>query len=331
MTLPLRNDTGHSLIELMFGLGIALAAVSAAYTVASTTDKASVVNDQTAQMQQNARIAMELIASDVRMAGFGMSGAVGACNQAVMPVDHTPTGPDRGSDSVSLVVPVTLSTLSANTAAPFNSVALQAGAVAAMSPNGFGNGASISIGGATPATVSGIAGDVLTLGTSVALPVFYPSNTQVFWLQCVTYGIGTTTAACAGSAPCLLRSGVAVAEGIEDIQLAYACDGCNLAVNGAIADGIIDDQNGSTTFDTADFVSDNTWATAPLTTDKIRLVRISLVARQSRNDREWHGTAPTTVEDHDPTTDTGFSLTNYQQARRRVLTRVVQVRNLGLF
>jgi type IV pilus assembly protein PilW len=330
MTSLVRNEFGHSLIELMFGLGIALAAVSAAYTVASTTDKASVVNDQTAQMQQNARIAMELMASDVRMAGFGMNSAVGACTQPIMPVDHTPTGADRGPDAVSLVIPVTLSTLSANTAAPFNSIALQPGAVAAMSPSGFGTGASLSIGGATPATVTGIAGDVLTLGASVALPVFYPANTQVFWLQCVTYSVGTTTAACAGGAPCLLRNGVAVVEGIEDIQLAYACDGCNLATNGGVADGIIDDQNGSNTFDTADFISDNTWTTAPLTPDKFRLVRISLVARQSRNDREWHGTAPTTVEDHDPTTDTGFSLTNYQQARRRVLTRVVQVRNLGL-
>ena len=331
MTLPMRNDTGHSLIELMFGLGIALAAVSAAYTVASTTDKASVVNDQTTQMQQNARIAMELLSSDIKMAGFGVTGPVGACNQAINPVDNNAAGSDTGPDSVSFAVPTAISTLTAQTNAPFNTIALQAGSVTTISSDGFAAGAIISIGGVTPGTVTGIAGDNLTLGTTVGLPVVYPAGTQVFWIRCITYNIGTTSAACSGNAPCLLRNGVAVAEGIEDLQLAYACDGCNNAVNGGAPDGIVDDHNASNSFDTADFPSNNNWAVAPMTPDKIRLVRVSIVAKQTRNDRDWHGTAPMTLEDHDPTGDAGFSLTSYQQARRRTLTRVVQARNLGLF
>jgi type IV pilus assembly protein PilW len=325
-----REERGHSLVELVFGLGIAMAAVAAGYTVASTSDKTSVVNDQTAQLQQNVRIAMNLVSSDIKTAGFGMTGAVGACAQAIVPTDNQPAGPDTGPDSVSLVAPTPVGTLAATATAPFNVIGLTAGSVANYSGEGFGVGSVLSIGGATPATVNAVAGDNVTLATTVGLPVVYPAGTQVFWLRCITYSIGTTSAACSGNAPCLLRNGSAVAEGIEDLQLAYACDGCVAAINGGVADGIIDDQNGTSSFDTADFISNNTWATAPMTPDKIRLVRITIVGRQPRQDPNWHGTTPTTVEDHDPTGDAGYTLATYQQFRRRILTRTVQARNLGL-
>ena len=326
----LRDERGHSLVELMFGLGIALAAIAAGYTVASTSDKASVVNDQTAQLQQNVRIAMNLVSSDIKTAGYGMTGAVGACAQAIVPADNQQQVPVVGPDAVSLVTPTPVGTLAAQATAPFSTITLGAGSVANFSSEGFGVGSVLSIGGATPATVNAVAGDSLTLAATVGLPVVYPSGTQIFWLRCVTYSIGTTSAACSGNAPCLLRNGSAVAEGIEDLQLAYACDGCVAAINGAVADGIIDDQNGTSTFDTADFVSNNSWATAPMTADKIRMVRITVVGRQPRQDPNWHGTAPTTVENHDPTADTGYTLATYQQFRRRILTRTVQARNLGL-
>ncbi|TKB73446.1 MAG: hypothetical protein E8D45_09265 [Nitrospira sp.] len=326
----LLEERGHSLVELMFGLGIAMAAIAASYTVASTSDKTSVVNDQTAQMQQNVRIAMNLLSSDIKTAGYGMAGAVGACNQAIMPADNQAAGPDSGPDSVSLVTPTPVGTLAAQATAPFTVIGLTAGSVANYSSDGFGVGSVLSIGGATPATVSGVSGDNLTLGTTVGLPVVYPAGTQIFWLRCTTYSIGTTSVACSGNAPCLLRNGSAVAEGIEDLQLAYACDGCVAAINSSVADGIIDDQNGTSSFDTADFISNNAWGAAPMTSDKIRMVRITIVGRQPRQDPNWHGTAPTTVEDHDPTGDTGYTLGTYQQFRRRILTRTVQARNLGL-
>lgn len=324
------EERGHTLVELMFGLGIAMAAIAASYTVASTSDKTSVVNDQTAQMQQNVRIAMNLLSSDIKTAGYGMVGAVGACNQAIMPADNQAAGADSGPDSVSLVTPTPVGTLAAQATAPFNAIALTAGSVATYSSEGFGVGSVLSIGGATPATVNAVAGDNLNLGTTVGLPVVYPAGTQIFWLRCITYSIGTTSVACSGNAPCLLRNGAAVAEGIEDLQLAYACDGCVAAINSGVADGIIDDQNGTNSFDTADFISNNAWGAAPMTPDKIRMVRMTIVGRQPRQDPNWHGTAPTTVEDHDPTGDVGYTPATYQQFRRRILTRTVQARNLGL-
>lgn len=196
-------------------------------------------------------------------------------------------------------------------------------------------------------TVSSVSGDVLTV-PSVPAPAVFGVGTQVFWLQCITYAIGTTTTICGGPTPCLLRGVrnlavpnvnndskmVPVVEGIEDIQLTYACDGCN----GSAPDGIVDDQNASGTFDAGDFISNNTWTSGTMTPDTIRLIQVSIVARQSRADQGLtesnspavSTSAPIVIGDHNPSGDPGFTFATYSTLRRRVLTRTVEVRNVGL-
>jgi type IV pilus assembly protein PilW len=335
-------ESGVSLVELMIGVVIATVVLAAGYTVMGSSEKAATVNDQTAQLQQNARVAMDLISNDLKTAGFGFAGTVDACSAAVVPADNNVGGKDTGPDRVSLVVPVALSTLAKTVTGPTTTVTLQSGAVAAMSPEGFGEGAAISINGVISGSVAAISGDALSVSPTIGAPAVFPIGTQVYWLRCLTYQVigpaDANAAVCEGTAPCLVRgvsSGrdcnvvpnacVAVAEGIEDLQLAYACDGCR----GSEPDGMIDDQNASNTFDEADFVSDSTWSSGAMTTDTIRLVRINVVARQTKSDTTVR-TAPRVVEDHNPLDDSGFALAAYQPYRRRVLTRVVQVRNLGL-
>lgn len=334
------GDRGMTLVELMFGVVITLVLVGAGYTVMTGSEKAASVNDQTAQMQQNGRIAMEVLARDLKMAGFGMIGPVAACNNAVVPTDNNLGGADTGPDSVSLVVPAVLSTLRATvTGGPtVNTIQLQTGDVAVA---GFTANQPISVGGTVSATATGVAGDTLTLLNPIGAPAVFPGCVQpctgatlVYWLQCVAYTINTNAVACSGNPPCLMRGGVPVAEGIEDLQVAYACDGCT---GTGIPDGIVDDQNASGTFDAADFMSNNNWLTSPMTPDRIRLVRVSIVARQPRTDvgmgeRTTRGSmsAPVVAEDHNPATDPGFNATTYAQERRRLLTRTIQVRNLGL-
>jgi len=352
-------ESGFSLVELMAGLVIALVIVAAGFTTMTSTNKAAQANDQAANTQQNVRLAMELISGDIKMAGFGMSSPVGACNTAIVPADNTPAGADTGPDSVSIVVPNTsnvapLWTLAVQATGPFNTITLQAGAVAAMQAAGLVVNGTVSIGGALSGTVTTIAGNVLTIANMAAGASVFPVGTPVYLLQCITYQIILAPDAlniCAGNAPCLVR-GVApalncniaanpcapIADGIEDIQLAYACDGCNVAVNGGIADRVVDDQNGSNTFDVGDFISNNTWAAAPMTPDTIRLVQVSVVARQIGNVTGLGETrslpvntiAPVVVGDHNPANDAGFNLANYQQFRRRALIRTVDARNLGL-
>lgn len=354
------HEQGFTLIEVLIGLTIAVVVAAAAFAMLTTSSKATRVNDQTAQTQQSARIAMELLSHDIKMAGYGMVAPVGNCNRAIVPSDNNAAGADTGPDSVSLVVPTAVGTVSAAPAAwPFQ--AINVNLVSTPNPND-----PISIGGMASTTVANnyTSGTPLPLQNSYPQPVTFAVGTPVYLLQCITYQVIRSTdanaAICGGNAPCLARglnvplnagridcnapggatACVAVADGVEDLQLAYGCDGCNAAVNAGVADGIVDDQGAvDSQFTMADFVSDNTWATAPFTADTIRLVLVNIVARETRPEQGFgegnttmtsNSPSPITVSDHNPSNDPGYSATTYQQFRRRLITRTVEVRNIGL-
>jgi type IV pilus assembly protein PilW len=346
---PLAPEQGMTLIELMVGLVVAMVVTAAAFTMLITTQKATKANDQVVETQQNVRIAMDLLSRDIKLAGFGMTGPVGACATAIVPMDQTPAGVDGGPDSIRLLVPVGKSSAPAwslenavGGTASFNQITLPVGAVADMVTEAGGSltGAVVTIGGVATVSVTSVTGNSLNFA-SIPAPTAFPAGMPVYLLQCVTYSIGTTTAICSGDAPCLLRNGVSVADGVEDIQFAYACDGCNNAVNGGAADRIIDNQGGAAGFDQADFITDNAWNIAPMTPDTIRLVQVSIVARQTDSDQglgEGMGAAalsPTALQVSDHNHAQGLFASGdfaglnppYSDYRRRVLTRTVETRN----
>ena len=313
------GQDGITLVELMVGAVVATTVIAAGYAVLTSSSKAMTTNEQTVETQQNVRVAMEFLYRDIRQAGFGMIGPVGNCPTAIVPADHTPAGPDRGPDRVSLVVPVgnPVGTatdppwvLTSNTTTGFSLLALPSAlAVTNMVSEAGGSltvpPAVISIGGAYTTTVTAAAGANLTVPVATAT-VAFKVNTPVYLLQCVTYQVippPDVAGLCSGRSPCLVR-GVAggmtagvldcttvnsrctsIADEIEDIQFAYGCDGCVSAVNSGIADGIIDNQGGAAGFDQADFVTNNAWGTAPLTADKIQLAQLTIVGRQRRADQ----------------------------------------------
>lgn len=362
-----------TLIELMVGIVVALFVVAAGFVVLTTTEKSTRANEQTVDTQQNARIAMDLIARDIKMAGFGtmtMSATaaatpVGTCGIGgspvpIVPVDKAPAANDAGPDEIRLLVPLGSSATPTWTVADsptvgglngFSQITLPAGAVAEMQTNGLANGSIISIGGAAATSVTNVDAASNTIsftgGSAILGPATFASGTPVYLLQCVTYDIGTTAAACSGgTAPCLRRNGALIADGIEDLQFEYACDGCVSTVNAGVADGIVDDQAGGAAgaFDAADFIMNDAWATPPKTPDKIRLVKIFIVARQTAADQGLGEAnqagvltaAPLQVSDHNHANgvfasgDYGALNPPYTQYRRRVLTRTVETRNIGL-
>jgi type IV pilus assembly protein PilW len=366
----------------MVALAITGLVVASAYSVLYSSQQTQTINEQAVQAQQNARIAMELIAQDLKDAGFNaqalsppgidLGGVAGSCGMnGVVPLDNNPTGNDTGPDAVSLIVPVNLSTLQTaiTGAAPTAEVVLQSGAVAAA--EGFGVAPYvapvISLGGYHIGTVTSMTADTLTLNALVQLPkdATMPVGLRVYWLRCVMYkiihpGSNATTEQplCGGVLPCLVRGTppctvgqagpacVAVVDGIEDLQLAYACDGCVAA-----EDGVIDDQTGGTAnqFDRNDFVSNSTWNAGAFLPKSIRLARVTVVARQlgvtigsesaSQGGKATFTPSPLQVEDHRHADGvftagdlgTAAALTTYQQQQRRVLTRIVQLKNMGLF
>jgi type IV pilus assembly protein PilW len=136
-------------------------------------------------------------------------------------------------------------------------------------------------------------------------------------------------------------------DGVEDLQLAYACDGCNININAGTPDGAIDDMNGSNSFDQADFLTNINWFLPPsnqMTTNKIRMVQVSIVARQTRTDQgtgegmvtlmQNTNTIPT-ISDHNHANgvfaigdnSTPAQQQAYLQFKRRILTRTVELRN----
>ena len=363
-----RNDRGFTLIELMFGLLIAMIVIAASFTILTTTSKAVRANDQAVDTQQNARIAMDLIVGDIKVAGFGLTQQgtatqIGGCTNLsagvggpypIIPIDHTTSGSgaDRGADKISLVVPTTdtLWKLQAATGnSGFKTITLPSGGGTSMANAGLSTAAAatamISINGTVSAQVQSRSGDTLTLLNTVTAPAQFPAGTPIYLLQCIRYEIGTA-AACGSNGPCLMRGTVApdgttslspVVDGIEDIQFAYACDGC---LGGGVPDRSIDDQGAtpSGTFDQADFLTNQTWRTLPMTPDKIRLIQVSVVGRQISDDKGFGEDVLTTstsssalqVSDHNHADDAGYNVMTYKQYRRRLLTKTVDTRNVGI-
>jgi type IV pilus assembly protein PilW len=345
-------QAGFTLIELMVGMVVAVIVVAAAFTILTTTSKALRANEQIVDTQQNVRMAMELLTRDIKLAGFGSPGvAIGNCNNAIVPADQNATGVDSGPDSVQLLVPTTrgsgsnrwtlkIPTTTAGTA----QITLQPGAVADMVSSGLvANQSYISIGGSATALATGLDDSASTINVSIPAPLWFQQEDPVYLLQCIRYQVVPLPDPgnlCGGNAPCLTR-GVAggvgptaegpIAEGIEELQLAYACDGCVAAINSGIPNQIIDDQNATNSFDQPDFLSNVPWTIAPLTPDKIQLVQVTLVARQAKNDQGFGETngavvgSPTT-----PIIGSDRTLPADPNHRRRVLTKTVETRNVGL-
>ncbi len=358
------GQRGFTLVELMIGLAVTVVVVAAGFTVLTTTQKATHANDQVANTQQSARIAMDLLSRDIKQAGYGMIGPVGACGSAIMPGDNDPTGPDKGPDQITLVVPVGNSvtpnawTLQTAVGPGFNQIQLTStAAVNNMVSQGMVANSLISVGGGATGTVTTTSTDKINLNP-IPAPLSFGVGTPVYLLQCIRYQIGATAAACGnGLWPCLLRGPVGgalvpIVDGIEDIQFAYACDGCVATVNGGVQDGIIDDQGGAGgSFGPEDFLTNSTWSIGSLSPDKIRFVQVTIVARQSlavtgqNSADEGFGelvrpgsptAAPVPVSDHDPNSgvfiagDYAALNPSYTQYRRRILSRTIQTRNIGL-
>ncbi|MEI8013685.1 MAG: PilW family protein [Nitrospira sp.] len=356
-----QTEEGMTLIEVMVATVVTIIVVMAAMTIVVTSNKATQVNEQAADTQQNVRLAMDLISQDIKLAGFNMTSAVGTCvvgplNVAapIVPGDNVPGGAvgainDVGPDQVRLLLPSMTAgsgggvpVLSA-IASGGNTITLSSVDVSAMVASGLAIGSVVSLGGSFSSPVTAVGATSLTLLKSLPPPAQFPIGTPIYLQQCVTYSISAVPAVCGGSTSCLLRNGVPMVDGIEDLQLAYACDGCNtLPPNTPLPNGVIDDQDapgltpiGSGVFNAADYITNNTWAVSPMTPDKIKLVQITIVARDnqaskglSENALPKNSSAPVIASDHNPSTDAGYNATTYSQQRRRVLTKTIQVRNL---
>ncbi len=267
---------------------------------------------------------------------------------------------------------------------PIASIPMPANATTAMGnaiPGGGGGGAalvgmSVSIGGVAGSTIQAVNAGGLTLNPAIPDPAAFGTGTQVYLLQCITYQVippPDNLNLCQGTAPCLVRGAVPallvgpggppncnqvnsgcipIMDGVEDLQLAYACDGCDPRVNSGRPDLQPDDLNQSNQFDQADFITNRNWfgTAGPygtfMTPRTVRLVQVTIVARQTRADQgmgegqstPMHSTTFPVISDHNHANGL-FALGDnssaaqqaaYFQFRRRILTRTIELRNQRL-
>ena len=100
-------------------------------------------------------------------------------------------------------------------------------------------------------------------------------------------------------------------------------------INNGIPDRIIDDVNPPPGFDQGDFLSNVPWNAAPLTPDKIKLVQVTLVARQSKNDEGFGETLQASVGSPATVVTSDHTLPANPNHRRRLLVKTVDTRNIG--
>jgi len=312
-----KKDAGVTLIELMIVLVIAAFLVAGVYSLFITQHRSYSVQDQVVGVQQDARAALNIMARDIRMAGF-VAGAgstsgftdgtnsvpVGVFTFAVNPTNST-TAPDTltvvfGAENWGTVQSVagTQVTLDRNVNSDCGFVAfdLLPGRLYNVSNAGDGDNSITVTSVPTGSKVEeGKAYGVQAITYSVTAPDGSPG-----------IGVLRRNENTGSGAQPLAGDGINTV--VEDLQFAYQVSG----VNYWTFDGVLDADNGETS-DTA----------LPVGTSNanIRMIRINIIVKTAIADPKETGFFKPACEDREQVdTDPGN--------RRRVYTTEVKVRNL---
>ncbi len=292
------KSKGFTLIELLIAMAISGIVAGAIFTAFKSQQKSYLIQDQVAEMQQNLRAAMDIIARDVRMAGFGFGGYV----NSIETFNNNP-------DQIDLIyadagVTTSISASMPNPSAIFN----------VDSTSGFQEGDLIVITDGTSGTLLTIT-KVLSVssrlqhnpsatinppgGQNTFPPGGYGQGSIIYKLKYVSYKVDSTDPDHPTMRVALGGGGYQpFAENIEDLQVVI----------------IFADGNEANTYNNTDGDTTNDY-------DDIRLIRISILARTDIPDPDFNGQRPV-IEDH-----AGGAPDHY---RRRLLSTLIKVRNLGL-
>jgi prepilin-type N-terminal cleavage/methylation domain-containing protein len=230
-----KNEPGFTLIEIMIALAIAGILLVSIYNLYISQSRTYTVQEQVSEMQQNARVAMNIISRDIRMAGFGqpswttINGTSGITYKGINVTDGGTGNPDTLTvvgcidpppgklGSAAAVGSTTITLQSSDEADKFNTTTKS----------------DIFIGELENAKVTGVSGAVLTIdtnpvqtgnqGTTNAFPV----GTNVYLVKRVTYTIESTS---------LKRNentgsgNDEIAVNVEDLQATYTKPVVNLSI-----------------------------------------------------------------------------------------------------
>jgi len=307
-TMIVKKDHGVTLIELLIVMVIAAVLVAGIYSLFITQHRSYTVQDQVAGVQQDARVALDLMARDIRMAGFLIGSQGFNVNGAQFAV--TPNNVAGGPDSITVadatdafmsgVNPVTVTivsgsqvTLSANVGSFFDT----------------GTNSFVAFEGVNALYQISSTG-TQTLSLNPSPPTYLATaGARVFRAKSITYQVQGNTlqrSENGGTAQPLVGDGISTI--VEDLQFAYQVSG----VNYWTFDGVVDAANGE---------ASDTALPAGTTNANIRMIRINIIVKTGVPDPKETGFFKPACEDRGQNnSDPGN--------RRRVYTTVVKVRNL---
>ena len=353
------NSKGFSLVELLVAMAIASVLGMAGVALFSTSNWTYKVNEDVSEAQQNVRVAMEWLSKDIRTAGFGLED-----EPQPLWFDVDGDGSQDSGETFTSPITVTNSSTDPDTITILG-IGYEAGVLendatddgeddtacngtgdnsiclckdSSICPNDYNEPDNffsdttyksvrryITLNGTTFIELSSTATDHTQstgkMRLSTTLDRDYPDGTPVYIIQAVTYSIGDTGVGCSDLNPCLKSNDLTelrgagnqtVAESIEDLQFAYGIDV-------SPRDGKIDDYNEDGSFTTADFVDD------PADDLSIIGIRASVVAKTRNIDMKGGQFRRQCVEDR--STDTTCTNAAKDGYRRRLLTKIIKLRN----
>jgi prepilin-type N-terminal cleavage/methylation domain-containing protein len=284
--LKINKVKGLTLIELLISMAISAILIAAIYRTFISQQKTYTVQEQVVDMQQNVRVAINRMMREIRMAGFGNVSSVlpiisidGTFNNIINPSNGKNNIKDQYDDQITIIGAFEkVSTLATEHAIGTNSIQLSDLPKDALD---LINRKYICIGGLESHIVTKVDESNKEITLNGKLVTSHPSGTPVFKVKAITYKLNLQK-----GVPVLERKdntdgggGQDIAENIENLQFRYISE-----------DGSESDE--------------------PPDPSKIRLVRVTVIARTSMSDPEFKGGTG------------GF--------RRRTITSNIHVRNMGL-
>ncbi len=310
---------GFTLIELLVAMAVSGIVAAAIFTVFKSQQDSYIVQEDVAAMQQNLRAGMSMLSRDVRMAGFGFSSGQVSWydNTGASPVTGYIKGisiTNNNPDQIDIIYADASVRATITHQMPNSSAVLDVD-----STNGFSVGDLVIITDGNNASLLEItqvqsaalklqhnpgAGNINPPGGHNIFPSGgYASGSDVYRVRYVSYRINTNdplhpTLAVNFQGPNGAGGYQPLANNIEDMELVY----------------IFADGGEATAYDDTDADLTNDY-------DDIRAVRITLLARADRPDRNFRGNRPQ-IEDRAAGGIDGY--------RRRILRSTVKIRNMGL-
>jgi len=226
-----KNELGFTLIEILIALAISGIVLTAIYNLYISQSRTYTVQEQVSEMQQNARVAMDIVSRHIRMAGFGQPSWTTINGASITYIGVQVTDGGTGPDTLEIVgcIDSPPGTLSAAAAASATSISLQSGEGSSFNTS---TKSDIFIGDLENAKVTG-AGDTLTIDTDPAtggnqgLANAYAAGTNVYLVKRVKYALSGTDLTRDENAG---GGADAVAIDIEDFQVSFTDPTVNVSI-----------------------------------------------------------------------------------------------------